>query len=292
MERCHDVRMQVLDLLRGPIAPELRAALDRHLAACPPCAREAAWLREAWQRVPAAADVAPPAALRAAVLAHARGEARQAPSVRSWIRVVANGFLAPVSLGAAAAFAVVILLHLRGAMAPLGHLEVVALSLFLAVALAGVLAAFLRSGAPRPVRALFGGALGSLGGYTLLTLASPIPDTVEVCRVAVLRTPTMTMGELCLTYLVVAALYAGIPVAVAAYVRSADAAWWRTGILEGALFTLLAAPILVLQSGLDEWLITGTVLTGLVLGAVAGGLLGSGARAWRVPRASGSAAGR
>jgi hypothetical protein len=45
-------------------------------------------------------------------------------------------------------------------------------------------------------------------------------------------------------------------------------------LAEAAVFALLAAPTLLLQTGFGEWIITLTLLAGFVGGAVAGGLAG------------------
>lgn len=127
-------------------------------------------------------------------------------------------------------------------------------------------------------RAVFAGSLGALGGYVVLTLISPIPDTVELCRVALFRNSAMSMGELCLVYVAVAVLYSGLPVGVAAYLWPGSGDRWRAGLAKAAIFALLAAPTFLVQSGSLGWLITSTVLAGLVLGSFAGGLFGSWVR--------------
>lgn len=290
MKRCHDVRLQVLHLLRGEIAPELHPTLERHLAACPPapatprgCARpgSAFPLPPTWPRPPPCGRPSSPThaaghATKRPLVDPLRGE--QLPGTR-----VSGGDRHPRRRDPSAPA------WPHDAGRPPGGRGDQPLPRRCARRRArGGPARRSAAPGPRPLHR----RIGLLGGYTLLTLASPIPETVHVCRGAVLRSETLTMGQLRLTYLVVAALHAGIPVAVGAYVRSANATWWRTGVLEGALITILAAPILVLRSGLTDWVLTGTVLRGLLLGAVGGGLLGSGARAWREPRKSGSVAPR
>lgn len=134
-------------------------------------------------------------------------------------------------------------------------------------------------------RAVFAGSLAALGGYVVLTLISPIPDTVELCRVTLFRNAAMSMGELCLVYLAVAALYSGLPVGVAAYLWPGSGHRWSAGLAEGAVFALLAAPTFLMQSGSRQWLITSTALAGLVLGSLAGGLFGSRVRVRRFAEA-------
>lgn len=126
-----------------------------------------------------------------------------------------------------------------------------------------------------PWRAALLGGLASLGGYLILSLLHPIPSTVEFCQLRIFRDPAMSLGQVCLIYAAVAALYAGLPVAVAAYLSPVDGDGWRLGLAEGAAFTLLALPVLGLQFGLDDAVITATVVGGLAVGAAAGGITGS-----------------
>ena len=124
------------------------------------------------------------------------------------------------------------------------------------------------------LRAVLLGAVGALGGYVLLTAISPISDTVRICQVELFRSVPMSLGEICLVYLAVAVLYAGVPMGISAYmVRRANT--WRAGLAEAGIFALLVLPTAVLQMGLEEWFITLTVLAGLLAGALAGGLGGT-----------------
>jgi len=129
-------------------------------------------------------------------------------------------------------------------------------------------------------------AVAALGAYLLLSLLHPIPSTVEFCQLRIFRDPAMSLGQICLVYAGVAALYAGVPVGVAAYLSSSGHGGWKVGLAEGAVFTLLALPVLGLQFGLAEVVITATVLAGVALGAVVGGV--AGARAGPSPRAAGA----
>lgn len=148
----------------------------------------------------------------------------------------------------------------------------------LARALAVVAGAVFRSWAPRPVRAVLVGALGALGGYAVLSLVLPISATFGLCRVLLFGEQAMSLGQVCVVYLVIAAAYAGVPLSIAVYAWPRSDPRWRTGLVEAAVFAGLAAPLLVLQVGLDQLMITGTVLAGLVIGALVGGLAGTWAR--------------
>lgn len=291
MHDCNYIQARLLDLLeettvsgegRSGARVELAAEIRAHLAACPTCAEEFRQLREAWESLPAAIKAGPPPAVRDRVLAYADQAARRRGRAFTDLWRAVRRVLEPAAAGAAVALAVVAGLHLRGGMAPLGHTALAGLTLSLAVALAAVAGGLWRSAAPRGVRAILVGTLAALAGYFVLTLVSPVPSTVEICRIRLLRDAAMSMGELCLVYLAVAAGYAGLPLAVAANVRPGPTESW---LAQALVFSVLALPILVLQAGLREWAITSTAVAGLVLGSLGGAWLGVEARRWRVARA-------
>ncbi len=282
MIACEDVRGLLPHLLPGAAsyaAPEKEAAVQEHLARCPDCSRELRALEVAWETLSPAPEVRAPTAARRSVVEYARravgADALEASSLYRRLRVAVRALAGPVALGAVAAVLIVLLLHLRGAVVKLPSVGAAAMSLAFAALLATATAGVLQSGAGREVRGIFSGALGALGGYVVLTLLSPIPETAEFCRVTLLGDPTLGLTELCLVYLAVAALYGGAPMTVAAYRWPGGELRWQAGALEAGGFVLLAAPVVVFQFGTAEWMITATGLLGLLLGSVVGGLAGS-----------------
>lgn len=286
MHDCTEARLAFLDLLGERLSPEGWAEVEAHVTECSRCARELDSLRAVWNALPAPDMAIPPAAARASALAYARHPGEQAESVLRGLWGAVRGVAVPATLGAAAAAVVVLLMHVRGAMAPLSHPAVVAVSLALAASLAVVAGGLWRSVTPKAVRAILLGSIGALGGYLLLTVISPISDTVQICRLALFRDAPMSLGEICLVYLAVALLYAGVPMGVAAYAGGAELTW-RAGLVEAVIFALVAAPTAVLQLGFEEWFITLTVLAGLGAGSLAGGLGGTWIRFHRMAGAAG-----
>jgi len=110
----------------------------------------------------------------------------------------------------------------------------------------------------------------------------PLPAAVGLCVHSLFGGGAMATAEVCLVYLVVGTLYAGVPLSVAAYAWSGRDAGWRGGIAEATVFTILAAPLYVLQAGVASVLITGSVMLGLAAGSLAGGVGGVWARARRL----------
>lgn len=287
MRVCDRDTTHLTGLLLGDLPPEREAELLDHARACAACAAELASLRAVWEELSAAGslDVAPPPALRTAVLGHARAAVRPNPvatepsgttdpegiGAQIWSR--ARRLVGPVSTGSAGAVLVVAALGLRGILTDGGPVLVAGLSVALAALLA-LLAGVIEGAPARTTRSVLVAGGAAFAGYAALTLAVPIPETVEFCRVRVLAGPQLSMGSLCLVYLAIAALYAGVPAGVAAY-RWADRGWRGATVLaETAIFVLLAAPLLGLHLGLADAILGLSALAGLAIGSLGGGTVG------------------
>lgn len=278
MSGCDEIRSEFPALLTGEIPNGLLEAVKGHLIVCPPCAEELRDLEQTWNAMPAAAELSLPSAVRERVLAYGRRPMSVpiAPVRSVWKAI--RGSVALLSLAVGSALVVLVSLHLRGALNLSGEPGAVPASVFFAAALAVALGALSRSRAPSYARAVLGGALGALGGYVLLSLISPIGQTVRFCRLTLFRGAVMSMGELCVLYAAMAILYGGVPMGIAAYLWRGRARDWRVGAVEAAIFVILVAPILLLQSVSEGWVITFTVLAALAVGSIAGGVTGSLAR--------------
>lgn len=288
---CDEIRDGLLELLGNTLEPRKAAELQAHLDGCPSCARELQELGEAWDSLPDSIEAEPPLALRARVIGLAKAEIDQrSPSllgVRDSVREIAG----PVMAGAAGALGLITLAHFRGATAPLSQPLVVALSLALASGLALAVGGLMRARIRPPTRAVLTGSLAAFGGYVLLTAMLPISDTVHFCGLVLFGTLPLSLGQLCLTYLSVAALYAGVPMAIATYVWGGGGGGPsddRTiGLTEGLVFTLLAVPLVLLQSGFEPWVIPLGAVIGFGFGAVAGGFAGRWTHLWVLRGAGG-----
>ncbi|GIW53144.1 MAG: hypothetical protein KatS3mg081_2499 [Gemmatimonadales bacterium] len=274
MVKCGDARALILDLLVGESRPNTRRQLLDHLGQCRACSDQLRSLQETWEALPEAGAIEPPAALREAILGYARRVRDEELVPRSpWVAL--RELALPVGWAAVAALAVVGLLHLRGAVAPVGTAGLAVASVILSGVLAVVAGGIIRAGTPRSVRTMLLASLGAMGGYLVLTLALPLPEAFRLCRTALFRGSAMSLGQVCLTYLVIASLYAAIPSAVGAYAWGGRQAQWRTGIGEAMVFVFLSAPVFLLQAGWDELMVTGTVFAALVAGSLLGGFSGS-----------------
>lgn len=281
MNDCEHSGSDLVALLEDELAPDRRRRLVERLETCASCAEELRTLRRTWGELPAAPADRAPAEEREWVLAHARDAAAAPESVMAELWQTARPAVLSAAAGGMTTTAVVGALHFSSGLAVRQHIAVLVLGLALAALLSGVVGGLWTAVSRRATRAVLLGGLGSLGGYLVLSILHPIPSAVEFCQVQIFRDPAMSLGEICLVYAAVAALYAGVPVGVTAYLSSAGGDDWKVGLAEAAVFTLLALPVLGLQFGLENVAITGTVLAGVVLGAVAGGVAGVRVRVFR-----------
>lgn len=303
MNACANPRSELVALLGQEGGGGDRRRLAAHVEACEACAAELRALQGSWQTLPTEPPPPPPADLRTRALAYAReavepelaaaAEAGSASpgepggvSRELWQAV--RPVVLPATGGVLAAAAVVAGLHARGGMAVEDHIPVLMLGLLLAALLSGAFGGLRAAASPRTTRAVLLGGLASLGGYLLLSILHPIPSAVEFCQIRIFRDPAMSLGEICLVYAGVAALYAGVPVGLAAYLSPAGPHRAKLGLAAAVVFTLLALPVLSLQFGMEDVVITATVGAGLAAGAVAGGLAGGGAS--RLRRSAGARA--
>ncbi len=287
VKNCEKLRPELLDLLGGQLEPENEERLRAHLASCDECSQELQVLRASWESLPDSVDAEPPRRVGAQILAYAGGAVVEPVGLLGGIRAAIGGVAGPVLMGTAAALAVVSVAYVRGALAPHDQTTVVALSLALAAALALAAGGLQRGGIPRSVRAALTGSLGAFGGYFILTLALPIADTVQYCGTLVFGSVRLSLGQICVVYLSVAALYAGIPMAIASYAWGGTETGARVGIAEALVFAVIAMPLVLLQLGFSQWLITLAVGVGFAVGAVGGGVAGRWTHDWVLEGATG-----
>lgn len=277
MGRCKRGRTDLTELLLGDLPPTRRDPLLAHLERCQSCRGEFRDLRAIWARLPLAEEEMPPPFLRDVVVAYARSAAREGRSVWAELHARARQFAAPALVGVLGATLIVAVSEARGLVAIEGAWPTAALSLALGGLLA-VVAGAARGTSIRAVRSVLVSSAAAFGGYVALTVALPIPETVEFCRVRVLAAPELSMGSLCLIYLAVAVLYAGLPAGLAAYLWS-DREWrWATVLAQTTLFVLLAVPVLGLHFGTAELVLGLSALAGLTAGALSGVVAGRWAR--------------
>lgn len=279
---------RLLDLLPERSDDDPRAAeLRDHARGCAACREELEALREGWTELPDSAAVSPPAWLRERVLAEARSPAgsRAPETARSgqtlWRVALSAG------LGAAGAGLVVLALGLRGDLTVTDPVAAAWLAVFLAGGL-GVVGYGLAEERTGPgLRGLLAASLATFVGYTALNLLQPLPAAVDFCRVSVLGGGELSRGSLCLVYLGVAALYAGVPAGLAGWRWDGRRPGRTTGLAVAAVFAVLAAPFLGLQLGMADLILTVSAFVGLALGALGGGLVGGLARRRLGPRLAG-----
>ncbi len=276
MNDCSEFQHLLPSFLENDLDAEPRGLIQAHLQECPACVEELSLIQAVREVLPPAMDVAPPREVRRDLQASARAAVERGSVIRPTM----------VRMGFAAVFATVLaivviwLFTLRGAMAPLSTTTGVTLSVIFAGLVAAAAGGLLRTTPSRPARTALTGALGGLGGYALLSMVLPISHTVNYCGDLVFGNIHLSLGQLCTTYLGVTAAYAGIPMALVAFTRRKGPRTESPSLLEAMMFSGLALPILLMQSGLRIWLIPVSVAVGFLGGALLGEMLGRRARLW------------
>lgn len=287
MSDCSRTRAELVRLLRDEPPAGGRRALREHVEACPACAAELEALEATWTDLPPAPRGAPPGDRRRRVLAYARRAAREPSGVaRLWGRV--RPLALPAAGGVVVAVAVVAALALGPGLAIDRHPPVLALGLALAVLVSAAVGGLSTADPRRTTRSVLLGGLGTLAGYLALSLLQPIPDAVEFCQLRVLGDPDMSAGRVCVVYAAVSGLYAGLPAAGAVWWWAPPWDGWRVALSAAGVFSVMALPVLGLQLGASDLVVTATVAGGLALGAAAGGLAGGAARSAARPAGAGS----
>lgn len=288
MTACRTCRDQMVEVLLGEERAQLMAQLQSHLSVCSTCREEWEGLKGAWGALDRLQEAEPPAWVRASVLERAREAASSQSLASLWarLRAVINGRIVPVAVGGTTTFAVVGLLHLRQAMNPTGHLPMTGIVLLLAVALSVIFSVLRSRDADREVRALLAAGVGGLTLFTLLSLASPVPETFRFCHLQILGGAPLSMGQICLTYFILGILYAGLAMGLMGYLFAPRTGRsWRIGLAEASVFSFLALPLVLLQSASLGLGISLGWMAGMASGALAGGMLGLWMRSlrWAVP---------
>lgn len=277
MDACDRNRTDLTELLAEGRDAERPAELLGHVRSCEACARELRELRAAWASLARPAAAAPPVRVRGKVLAYARDAVSGRRGVSAALREPLRRVGLPVAVGTATTALIVAAMSLRGLVAAEGATA----AAFLSVALGGLLAVvagIVQRTPLRLVRSVLVASVAAFAGYVGLSLAFPIPESVEFCRVTLLAGADVSMTSLCLLYLGMAVLYAGVPAGLAAYVW-ADARWRLAApVAEGGVLALLSLPVLGLHFGVADAILGASVLSGLLLGATGGGALGGWAR--------------
>ncbi len=279
MSDCIEFQHLLPSFLENDLDADPRGLIQAHLQECPACVEELSLIRAVREVLPPAMDVAPPHEVRQNLQAVARAAVEpQEHGSAGRPTIVRMGFAAV--LATVLAIVVIWLFTLRGAMAPLSNTTGIMLTVLFAGLVAAAAGGLLRTTPSRPARTALTGALGGLGGYALLSMVLPISHTVNYCGDLVFGNIHLSLGQLCTTYLGVTAAYAGIPMALVAFTRRKGPRTESPGLLEAMMFSGLALPILLMQSGLRIWLIPVSVALGFLGGALIGEMLGRRARLW------------
>ena len=253
-----------MDELGQPPGPSLLA----HLASCSPCAADWADLESGFAALDDSPTYRPPPALVESVRQRIVSDLARRPKL---VREIPFDGVLSIVFGSAAAFASLLLFHLRGLLAGVAPLRLAAGSVIWAgVFILAFWTLLRRWGADPQLGHLVLGALSAAGLFLVGNHLLPLPSVVEWCSTRI----GAGFGPL---FFVIGALYAAIPLVM--FATSASRRWHprpRRVLIAGGFFLILVAPAIFLQC---TYFTIGAFLAWL-LGAVAGSLAASAAGYW------------
>lgn len=260
--RCPIDRSELLSVLEDRATEALRA----HVDGCERCRLELQELGGALELISAPADASPSDRVRREAMAYARSQVR-APAARwTWWRAPAAGMAGVV-------LAVLFggLAEARLTSSPPQITRVEPWTMVLAAVWGVGLCVYAVTGWLSLHREMVTRAFLGAAGFSVLLLAFPISEAVELCVTWTIGPGRLSSGMAAWTFVCMAGLYAVLPVALVGRLRGADGSW-SDACRAALVFTLLVAPLLLVQ-GAQYPPMAG--IGGLLWGACMGERLGS-----------------
>ncbi|RMF67693.1 MAG: hypothetical protein D6743_04485 [Calditrichaeota bacterium] len=279
---CPEVQEMLMSYLAGDVSEKERRQVKNHVEACSACARELHELHLVWQSLDAWDEQSVPKHVEQKILRAAReasASLEEHSAVHSWggLRRLFRPMI-PLALGLVAAiFSAGVLssgMNLSE-VHPLGLTAVGALW----TGIYGIVFYMLFSAGSteaRTWRAFAQASIIAVGIFLGFTLFSPVPSSVHFCRYYSLTQPVVDRLSIGGTFFLFGALYALIPMSLAAYLSGARAGKhpWAKGSLAGVMFVALIAPGIYLQCAPFAFGVLLVWFGGALVGSVLGGVLG------------------
>lgn len=267
--QAHD-RLAELAPLSGDDA--LPQDLARHLQSCERCREHLYASRQMWDELAHWPEQEMPAELVRTVATRARAEAKTADSPLAVALI----------FGLVAALVSAFVISSRVSLDHVPPLGLVGVGAVWTVLYSGLF--FLFRLAREHQRAVFfvtRAVLVAGGMFLLLSYLSPVPASITFCSRYYVTQPLLDRISIAATYFLFGGVYAGLPMAIAAYLtpgplRENTA---MQGTLAGGMFALLLTPGIIMQCAPFAFGVLIGWFTGALLGSVLGGMLGFWLRA-------------
>jgi hypothetical protein len=280
--KCQKVQKDLMVYVAGELSQTQRVDFEEHLTQCSICAEELQEFRFVWNSLDTWEDKSIPKRVEQKVL-NAAHQALAADQERLWafnwdalrkllkpLAPVVMGLLAAlVSAGIVASKMNLSLIH------PLGLTAVGALW----TGLYAIIFYFLLGAGKREAtswRSFAQASLVAAGIFLIFTIISPMPDSVKFCRYYSVTQPLLERLSTGGSFFLFGALYALIPMGIAAYVsgsRRGNHPLAR-GSMAGVMFVALLAPSIYLQCAPFALGVLLVWFGGALLGSIVGGTIG------------------
>ncbi|MFQ5605744.1 MAG: anti-sigma factor family protein [bacterium] len=280
--KCQNVQEMLMSYLVGEASKEEKLAFEAHVSGCPACSGELQDLGLVWSSLDAWEEQPVPNHLEEEILSRARTALAAVPENVWANRQTSFKMLlkpiAPIAMGLAAALLSAGILSSKMNLSlihPLGLTAVGALW----TGLYAIVFYFLFGVGKKAVtswRSFAQASLVAVGIFLAFTLVSPMPSSVHFCRYYSVTQPVIERLSTGGSFFLFGALYALIPMSIAAYLsgsRSGNHPLAR-GSMAGVMFVALLAPSIYLQCAPFALGVLLVWFGGALLGSVLGGVLG------------------
>ena len=280
--KCQKLQRNLMSYISGEISEDQKRVFESHLAQCPSCAEEVREFGFVWNILDASQDRTVPKNIEARILSAAREAivtVKENIRINSWASL--KGLLkpmAPIGMGLAATIVSAGILSSKMNLSlihPLGLTAVGALW----TGLYSIIFYLVFSAGKREAsswRSLAQASLVAVGIFLVFTVISPVPSSLNFCRYYSFTQPVIERLSTGGSFFLFGALYALIPMSIAAYFSGSRTGNhpFAKGSMAGVMFMALLAPSIYLQCAPFALGVLLVWFGGALLGSVLGGALG------------------
>jgi len=281
--KCQDVQKHFMSYLTEEALDEEKLAFEAHITECSSCSSELEELRLVWNALEAWENQSVPNYLEEKILSTARKAVVTAEenlsAASSWVsfkRLLKP--MAPIAMGLVAALLSAGILSAKmnlSTIHPLGLTAVGALW----TGIYGIIFYILFFAGKSEAKSWRGFAQASItavGIFLVFTLISPVPSSIYFCRYYAITQPVIERLSLGGSFFLFGALYALLPMSIAAYFSASRSGNHplAKGSIAGVMFVALLAPSIYLQCAPFALGVLLVWFGGALIGSVLGGAIG------------------
>ncbi len=280
--KCQNIQKLFMSYLAGEASEKEKLAFEAHIAECSFCSGELQELRLVWNSLDIWEDQRVPNHLEEWLLSTARKAVvaiQENVWTSSWVsfkRLLKP--MAPIAMGLVAALLSAAILSAKmnlSTIHPLGLTAVGALWTGIYGIIFYILF-FAGKSEAKSWRDFAQASITAVGIFLVFTLISPVPSSIHFCRYYAITQPVIERLSLGGSFFLFGALYALIPMSIAAYFSSSRSGNHplAKGSMAGVMFVALLAPSIYLQCAPFALGVLLVWFGGALIGSVLGGAIG------------------